>query len=70
MIRFYCTACQKSQSVIIERLETDVLNGSKIWGDIICKECHFVIATVEADEPGQYDFIKIENLPDEWELTE
>jgi len=37
-IRYYCECCGKPQFVIIESLESGC-------GDILCKECHFVIAT-------------------------
>jgi len=64
MVRFYCELCEKSQPVIIEPLQKDELNGEKIWGDILCAECRLVIATITADEPGQYEFVKVsEKIP-------
>lgn len=60
MVRFYCDACDEHREVIIERLQKDDLNGDMIWGDIVCKECHLVIATISADAPGVYEFKKVE----------
>jgi hypothetical protein len=41
----------------IERIiiKKDDLND-KPWGDVICKRCRFVIATVSADEEGELIF--------------
>lgn len=58
-VRLFCVVCQKSQPIIIEPMQSDDLNGDKIWGDIICSECKLVIATVEVQEPGIYDFVKV-----------
>ncbi len=45
----------------IEPLKTDDLNkGKPPWGDIVCDECHFVIATISANEPGIYQFSRLE----------
>ena len=46
MIKFYCEVCGKSQDVILEDMTKDVLNKKFPWGDILCKECKFVIATM------------------------
>ena len=63
-VKFYCESCSDDRTVCrpikIERLSTDKLNRPKIWGDILCAECGFVIATITADEPGLYDFLKVE----------
>jgi hypothetical protein len=57
MVRFYCEVCDEHKCVLIEPLETDELNkGKPPWGDIVCVECHFVIATISADIPGIYKF--------------
>ena len=59
MVRFYCEGCGKYKNVKIEPLETDELNkGKPPWGDIVCVECHLVIATISADVPGTYSFIR------------
>ena len=52
MLRFYCESCQEHQPVTIESIEQDTLNDIP-WGDIVCKNCAFVIATVSADEELQ-----------------
>ena len=57
-IRFYCECCGQSQQVVIEPVQTDELNTMP-WGDIVCAVCHFVIATISADEPGVYVFVKV-----------
>ena len=62
-MKFFCEYCGNIQEVEIEPLSTDKLNKPKIWADILCKECHFVIATIEAEEPGIYNFIKVKDLP-------
>lgn len=59
IVKFYCISCEEAREVIIEDLSTDDLNGDSIWGDIICSECHLVIATVTSNSPGQYAFIKV-----------
>lgn len=59
MVRFYCEICDQAQPVEIEPLETDDLNkGKPPWGDIVCNECHLVIATISADTPGIYSFVR------------
>ena len=58
MVRFYCSLCEKTQPVIISPLQKDSLNGDRIWGDIVCSVCYGVIATIEADEPGRYNFVR------------
>ena len=37
---------------------TDELNESA-WGDIVCPECSFIIATITVNEPGKYVFKKV-----------
>jgi len=59
-VRFYCEGCGESRAVIIEDLQSDDLNGDRVWGDIICRECRLVIATVSADSPGRYRFMKMD----------
>lgn len=64
-VRFYCDACEKSQLVEIEPLTTDDLNPDKAWGDIVCKVCHLVIATISTniEEQGIYDVVKVGEVP-------
>jgi hypothetical protein len=51
-IRFYCEFCEEHRPIEIEPLRKDDLNGNVAWGDILCKECHFVIATVTSEVEG------------------
>ena len=60
MVKFYCECCNDHMCVEIEPLQIDKLNESWAWGDIVCSECHFVIATISADEAGVYGFVKTE----------
>jgi hypothetical protein len=59
-VEFFCEACGVPRSVYIEPLSADDLNGTKKCGDIICVNCRFVIATIFADKPGIYRFVKTE----------
>lgn len=63
-IKFHCEQCEDGQPVEIEPFVTDELNPDVAWGDIVCKVCHFVIASVsvDLDEQGQYEFVKKKNL--------
>ena len=56
-VKFYCEVCEEFQPVEIEPIQQDELNDHP-WGDIVCAACHFVIATITADQPGQYRFIR------------
>ena len=58
-VRIYCECCGENVPLEIEPMSTDELNGDKIWGDIVCPECHFVIATLTADESGIYAIEKV-----------
>lgn len=60
MIKFYCSSCQKNQPVIIEEFKKDQLNGEKIWADVVCSQCHLVLISLEADEPGIFNFVLVE----------
>ena len=62
MVYSYCEFCDQRVEVEIEPLKKDALNDVP-WGDIVCATCHFVIATISADEPGVYQFIKVAELP-------
>ena len=62
MVNFFCLGCGKSQEVEIEPMKKDDLNGETIWGDVVCSICHLVIATITVDEPGVYDFVKVDEL--------
>jgi len=49
--KVHCEVCGKHQLVNPIQLRKDRLN-KKPWGDIVCSECHFVIATISADVEG------------------
>jgi len=61
MNRIYCKNCAKSQPMLIEPM-TDEKHYKKPWGDLVCRECSFVIATITVDEPGVYEFVKVRDL--------
>ncbi len=50
MIKLWCDVCKKSCEVEIEKLTI----ANNFNGDIICKECRFVLTTLSADKPGEY----------------
>lgn len=61
VVRFYCSCCGEHQPVDIEPLTVDELNRHTAWGDILCRKCHFVIATMSVDEKeaGVYKIVKV-----------
>ena len=54
-IKVFCEFCNKSQPVHPIRLIKDERN-KKPWGDIVCKKCNFVIATISAHVEGEVVF--------------
>lgn len=52
MIKFYCEHCGIMQRIKKAYASTDDLNEVP-WDDIVCNECHFVIATFESDKEGE-----------------
>jgi hypothetical protein len=60
-IRFYCDSCEKDQPVTLEPVQTDALNDGP-WGDVVCAECHLVLGTMFADEPGIYTIVRQDQL--------
>jgi uncharacterized protein YlaI len=58
MLKFYCEVCGELKPVEIKKIEKDDLN-EKPWGDILCSDCHFVIATVSADKEGYLIFKEV-----------
>ena len=56
MTKFYCECCEVHRSVQIERALMDDKN-EMFWGDIVCEECHFVIATYSEDRQGMLMFV-------------
>lgn len=59
-IGFYCEVCHTHRAVQAITVASDDLNPEP-WGDIVCSECHFVIATIVAQEPGTY---RVERIGD------
>ena len=52
-LKFYCEVCDKCQPikpVVLKQDNEFPENG--IWDDIVCDHCHFVIATVFAEQEG------------------
>jgi hypothetical protein len=56
-LKFYCSSCGDHQPVEIEPLRKDDLNGDVAWGDIICRKCRFIIATVTSETEGILKFL-------------
>ena len=54
-LKFYCECCGEHQLVIIEDISKDKLN-KRPWGDVVCRECSFVIATISAKVEGKLIF--------------
>lgn len=48
MPNFWCDACGKIQPTFFEGAHTIDVSGNFIGGDIVCKECSFIIATAYA----------------------
>ena len=57
-VKFYCKACGTFQNVEIEPAQQDDL--SHHLADVICAECHSVVAVITANESGKYVFAKAE----------
>lgn len=58
--KIYCEVCGKHQVAAIDKMLPDVhFPQQGIWGDVTCSVCHYVIATITVDEPGQYDLVKV-----------
>ena len=61
--RVYCSTCDKFQ--LLEMVDMGRWGQSPDnqvqhnWGDLLCSECHLVIATLAVDKPGVYRFVKV-----------
>ncbi len=54
----YCECCGGFKPLTI-KMEKDVsFPDQGIWGDILCSDCSFVIASVQGDESGEYEIVK------------
>ena len=60
-MRIYCDLCGEYAEFDIDQMRTDELN-EKPWGDIVCRQCRLVIATIVVDEPGLYAIEKVGEL--------
>lgn len=58
-VKIYCEVCGSTKPVIIELSKDIIFPEQGIWGDILCSDCHFVIATVFGDVEGEYELSKI-----------
>lgn len=56
MTHIYCDSCGKRQPLKIDPM-TD--HDGVIWGDLLCSVCGLVIATIDVDEEGEYEFVKV-----------
>ncbi len=58
ILKIYCECCDSMQEFIICPLvqHEDCLEYG-YWGDIICKRCNFVIATLSSTEEGEYEIL-------------
>lgn len=76
-IKIYCKSCGKGQEFVVEPMKEHVFNNATIaaefrkehnleanvWGNILCKECNFILVALTAGEEGIYDFVKVSELP-------
>jgi len=56
-VKFFCEICQSHQCVEVDKVQSDELNDGDPWGDIVCIECRFIIATYSAEKPGVLVFV-------------
>lgn len=42
---FWCEVCGKIQPILFEGAKTQDTTGEFAGGDIVCQQCHFIIAT-------------------------
>lgn len=56
-LKFYCEVCDENREIKPITVEIYGLSSTP-WDEIVCDVCHHVIATVSADEPGEYEFVK------------
>lgn len=59
MTKIFCDSCKEPTKLEILFIPKDKLNGNRSWTDLMCDKCHFIIATIEVDEPGRYEFVKV-----------
>lgn len=57
-VRIFCQSCNRMQPLEVERMGADRLNGTRIWGDLLCATCHLVIATLTVPEAGAWEFVR------------
>lgn len=60
MVKIYCSTCGKYQSMRIDEMHKD--KDGTIWGDICCEYCHLIIATIEVEREGIYEFKRISQI--------
>lgn len=59
----YCPECQQHQPLLISPMARDAVNNNEVWGDMRCGVCHYVIATLTVSAEGQYEFVKVRDIP-------
>ncbi|MDD5084237.1 MAG: hypothetical protein PHT88_04920 [Candidatus Moranbacteria bacterium] len=45
MTHFWCEICDKIQPTFFEGAHNNDVSETFVGGDIVCKQCHFIIAT-------------------------
>lgn len=48
---FWCECCDAITPAILEPLEHEDTTGKFLGGDVVCADCHFVIATMYRVKP-------------------
>ena len=59
-MKIYCDSCCKQvelSKIVCKKTE----HNDNPWSDIICPICYLVIATVEAENEGEYQMKRINN---------
>ena len=72
MPNFWCEVCNKIQPTFFEGTHNFDVSGNFIGGDIVCKECSFIIATaytpnVKLKDAQQRIRLRIQKLEEELE---
>ena len=62
MKKIYCPNCHSFQPFLVDKMWKGKRDRGAIWGDICCKTCLIVITSLEVDEPGIYEFVKVGEL--------
>lgn len=58
-VKIYCEVCNAPKPATIEMTKDVTFSKQGIWGDILCSDCSFVIATVTGEIEGKYELVLI-----------